>query len=211
MNILLVFCHPAPESFQRSILHDLTGRLERDRHAVQVIDLYGQGFDPVLSVEDWRAHRRNESHAAGLSAHLAALGEAEGLILVYPTWWYGLPAMLKGWIDRVWQPGVAFTMEGGVFRTRTLQRVKRFAVITTYGSPRWFIEWIVGDPARRQLMRGLALQFAREVKTCWSPIYGVDTRSEADLTLAREKAVNCVVRRFTPGRDIDQPAPGAPD
>ena len=166
---------------------------------MKVIDLYGERFDPVLDAEAWRAHRGNQTHAAGLSTYLAALGEAEGLILVYPTWWYGLPAMLKGWIDRVWQPGVAFTMEGGAFRTRTLRRVKRFAVITTYGSPRWFIEWIVGDPTRRQLMRGLALQFARGVKTCWRPIYGVDTRSEADLARAREKAVNSVARRFIPG------------
>ena len=196
MRILLVFCHPAPQSFQRSIMEDLSGRLARDGHVVQTIDLYGEGFDPVLDVEGWRAHLSGERHSGGLSAHLEALGEAEGLILVYPTWWYGLPAMLKGWIDRVWQPGVAFAIENGAFRTRYLTRVQRFAVITTCGSPRGFIELIVGDPARRQLMRGLALQFARGVKACWRPIYGVDTRAHADLARARERAVARVVRLF---------------
>ncbi len=199
MRILLVFCHPAPESFLRTILEHLAQRLERDGHAVQTVDLYGEGFDPVLDAEGWRAHRRNEDHSKGLSEHLAALRDADGLILVYPTWWYGPPAMLKGWIDRVWQPGVAFAMEGGKFRTRYLERMKQFAVITTYGSPGWFIERIVGDPARRQLVRGLALQFAHGVRTCWRPIYGVDTRSQADLARAREQAVERVARLFTPG------------
>ena len=199
MRILLVFCHPAPESFLRTILEDLTPRLERDGHAVETIDLYGEGFDPALNVEAWRAHRRNEGYSNGLSEHVTALREADGLILIYPTWWYGLPAMLKGWIDRVWRPGVAFAMQDGRFRTRHLERLKRFAVITTYGSPGWFIERIVGDPARRQLMRGLALQFARGAKTRWAPIYGADTRSRADLARARGKAVERVARLFTPG------------
>jgi putative NADPH-quinone reductase len=196
MRILLVFCHPAPESFQRTILQDLEQRLADDGHDVRVIDLYREGFDPVLDLEGWRAHRRNESHAAGLAEHLEALSGAEGLILVFPTWWYGLPAILKGWIDRTWQPGVAVTVEGGAFRTRYLTPIRRFAAITTCGSPRWFIEFAVGDPVRRQLMRGLARQFARGVETCWRPIYGVDTRSRQDLARARERAVASVVRLF---------------
>jgi putative NADPH-quinone reductase len=151
----------------------------------------------VLDLEAWRAHRRNEAHgAADLSPHIAALREADGLIFVYPTWWYGLPAMLKGWLDRVWQPGVAFAIEDGAFRTNYLTGVKRFAVITTHGSPRFFIERVVGDPVRRQLIRGLALQFARGARSCWRPIYNVDNRSPTDLAGARERAVSSVVRHF---------------
>jgi putative NADPH-quinone reductase len=196
VNILLVFCHPAGESFQRSILDELSGRLQADGHDLRTIDLYAEGFDPVLDAEGWRAHLQARPHDAGLEAHIAALQAAEGLIFVYPTWWYGLPAMLKGWIDRVWQPGVAFAMENGVFKTRYLARLRRFAVITTCGSPRAFIEWIVGDPARRQLMRGLALQLPRGGRTLWRPIYAVDARSPADLAQARSKAVSSVARLF---------------
>ena len=200
MRILLVFCHPAPESFQRSILRDLAERLERAGHVLRVIDLYAEGFDPVLDPAGWRAHRDGDAHDAdGLAAHVAALREAEGLIFLYPTWWYGLPAMLKGWLDRVWQPGVAFAIENGAFQTRCLTRIRRFAVITTYGSPAWFIERVVGDPARRQLLRGLALQFARGARSRWRPIYGVDTRSRADLARARDRAVSRVVRHFRSG------------
>jgi putative NADPH-quinone reductase len=198
MRILVIFCHPARDSFAASILEALTRRFGEARHEVRVVDLYAEGFDPVLDLAGWRAHRQNRRRDDGLSAHLAALAEAEGLVLVYPTWWYGPPAMLKGWIDRVWQPGLAFRMEGGVFRARHLTQLKRFAVISTYGSPRVFIEWVVGDPARRQLMRGLALQFAPGVRTCWAPIYSVDTRSEADLAHARDRAMAKVAGLFAP-------------
>ena len=133
MRVLVVFCHPSKESFQSSILVALTERLRSAGHTVRIIDLYAEGFAAVLDAEAWRAHRQDRRHPApDLEAHVAALGEADGLVLVYPTWWYGLPAMLKGWFDRVWQPGVAFTLEGGVFRTNTLANIKRFlAVLTT--------------------------------------------------------------------------------
>ena len=196
MHILLVFCHPAPESFQRTIQERLAERLQQQGHVVRTLDLYADGFDPVLDVEGWRAHRRNEAYPGGPSAHIEALRKSGGLIFVYPTWWYGLPAMLKGWLDRVWQPGVAFDIEGGAFKTHALEGVKRFAVVTTHGSPGWFIERVVGDPVRRQLVRGLALQFARGVRTCWRPIYDVDNRSEADLARARDQAIAAVLRHF---------------
>ena len=166
-------------------------------HSVRTLDLYAEGFAPVLDAEAWRAHRAGRGHpAADLAPYIAALRAAEGLVLVYPTWWYSLPAMLKGWFDRVWQPGVAFTLEEGLFQTHTLSRLTRFAALTTYGSPRPFIERIFGDPARRQLIRGLALQFAPDVRTCWAPIYDVDAKSERRLAQDRARAVRKVARLF---------------
>jgi NAD(P)H dehydrogenase (quinone) len=195
MQVLVLFCHPDPASFLATVLAELVERLNAQGHAVRVIDLYGEGFDPVLDRESWRAHRQDRrAEAADLAAHVAALQACEGLVLVYPTWWYGLPALLKGWFDRVWQPGVAFSMRGGMFRTHELAKVRRLAVIATHGSPRWFIEGIVGNPARRQVMRGLALQFAKGARTCWRGIYDVDSRTRDDLARARGKAVDRVVR-----------------
>jgi putative NADPH-quinone reductase len=163
-----------------------------------VLDLYAEGFDPVLDPAGWRAHRAGQGHPTpDLAPHLTALRAAEGLVLVYPTWWYGLPAMLKGWFDRVWQPGVAFALEDGVFQTHALAHLARFAAIPTYGSPRRFIERIVGDPARRQLMRGLALQFTPNVRAAWAPIYDVDAKSDAQLAQDRTSAVRKVARLFT--------------
>lgn len=194
MQVLILFCHPDSTSFQGTILRELSGELIARRHDVRVIDLYAEGFDPVLDIAAWRAHRQAQSYEAEVAAHVAALRDCQALILVYPTWWYGLPAMLKGWFDRVWQPGVAFTMKDGVFRTHHLTKMRRVAVITTCGSPGWFISRVVGDPARRQVMRGLALQLARGVRTSWQAIYDVDRRSAADLARARAKSVARLVR-----------------
>jgi putative NADPH-quinone reductase len=200
MQILVVFCHPSPESFVASILADLVPRLEAGGHGVRVIDLHAEGFDPVLGAEAWRDHRANAPHSAPeLATHIAALREAEGLLFVFPTWWFGLPARLKGWIDRVWQPKAAFDIENGAFKIHYLPRLKHFAAITTCGSPRLAIEWIAGDPVRRQLMRGLVLQFARGCRRCWTPIYNVDARSREDLTRARDAAVGRVARFFGRG------------
>ncbi|MBV9995698.1 MAG: NAD(P)H-dependent oxidoreductase [Caulobacteraceae bacterium] len=197
IDVLVLFCHPEPGSFAGSIRAALEAELARAGHRVRILDLYAEGFDPVLDAEGWRAHRAGERHgSADIAPHVAALTEAEGLVLVYPTWWYGLPAVLKGWFDRVWQPGVAFTLEDGVFRAHRLPRLIRFAAIATYGSPRLFIEWLVGDPARRQLVRGLALQFAKGVRCCWAPIYAVDAKSEARLAKERARAVAKVARLF---------------
>jgi len=196
MRILLVYCHPSPASFVASIREALVRELAAKGHEVEVIDLYGEGFDPVLDAPSWRAHRDDRSAAADLSRHIAALRAAEGLILVYPTWWYGLPAMLKGWFDRVWQPGVAFSLKNGLFQLHQLGALRRFAVVTTYGSPGSFIRYVVGDPARRQVMRGLSLQFARRLSRSWRPIYGVDTRSESDLSRARDRVVGRIMRQM---------------
>lgn len=194
MNVLVVFAHPAADSFQASLCAAAVDRLSRD-HAVTVVDLYREAFDPVLDEAAWRAHRQDlRQDESALSAHFAALREAEALVLVFPTWWYGLPAILKGWFDRVWRPGVAFAMQDGVFQTHYLPKLRRFAVLTTYGSPRRFIEWGIGDPLRRQLMRGLALQFARDLRKTWLPIYDVDRRSRDDLAGAREAAVDRLLR-----------------
>jgi putative NADPH-quinone reductase len=196
MRILLVYCHPSPTSFVASICEALVRELAAKGHEIEVFDLYGEGFDPVLDSAGWRAHRDGRNAAADLSRHIAALQAAEGLILVYPTWWYGLPAMLKGWFDRVWQPGVAFCLKDGVFQLHRLGALRRFAVVTTYGSPGSFIRFIVGDPARKQVMRGLSLQFARRLRRQWQAIYDVDRRSESDLSQARNRAVGRIVRQM---------------
>ena len=110
---------------------------------MRTLDLYYDGFDPVLDLESWHAHRQGRRHSGGLTDHVTALRDCEALVFVYPTWWYGMPAMLKGWFDRVWQPGVAFTLKNGEFETHTLANIRRLAVITTCGSP------ALGLPSRR--------------------------------------------------------------
>ena len=117
---------------------------------------------------------------------MAALRQAEALLLIYPTWWFGMPAMLKGWLDRVWVPGVAFGLGGpGVLQPR-LTNIRRIGVVTTYGSPGWLL-WLVGWPDRRLVRRGLRPLCARQCRLDWIALTRMDTctRPERDRFLTK--------------------------
>ncbi|MEZ5342860.1 MAG: NAD(P)H-dependent oxidoreductase [Acidimicrobiales bacterium] len=80
---------------------------------VKVIDLYAEGFDPVMSRTEKLDHLGSPANRPSLAHHFDALQWCERLVLVYPTWFGGQPAMLKGWFDRVWMNDVAFTLPRG--------------------------------------------------------------------------------------------------
>jgi NAD(P)H dehydrogenase (quinone) len=91
-----------------------------------------------------------------VQAHVDALRWAEGWVAIYPTWYYGLPAMLKGWLDRVWLPGVAFHIAPakGAPSVAACATSGCSCGITTSGSPWWWLK-LIGDPGRSLLMKGL--------------------------------------------------------
>ena len=77
-----------------------------------MIDLYAERFDPVMPADERRSYNDAAPVDPDLKAHIERLKWAEAILFVYPTWWYGLPAMLKGWFDRVWAKDIAFTLRG---------------------------------------------------------------------------------------------------
>ena len=118
-------------------------------HELRAIDLYAEGFDPVFSAAEKTTDLGDTPHnIAGVAAHVAALRWAEGWVVagwllggrwvvVYPTWFHGAPALLKGWLERVWLPGVSFRIAAGRQRTigGELRNIRLFVGITTSGSP----------------------------------------------------------------------------
>ena len=188
MRILIVYAHPALDSYLASVLAELTQALESKGHHLRVLDLYQEGFDPVLRLEAWRNHRAGRSTPGVLDDHIAALKAAEGLILVYPTWWYGMPAMLKGWFDRVWLPGVAFGLdEQRGITAHGLSRIERLMVVTTHGAPRWFIRLWMGDPGRKVVLRGFRPLLARGCRAAWLATYAMDVAKPLQLQRFRER------------------------
>jgi putative NADPH-quinone reductase len=112
VRVLVVHCHPNPESLVAAAKERVLAGLARTRHEVRVCDLYAEGFEPAMSAAERRAHKE-PGVAPELQRYADDLAWAEALVLVYPTWWSGQPAMLKGWIDRVWVAGVAWELPEG--------------------------------------------------------------------------------------------------
>ena len=182
MRVLIVHSHPDPDSYNASLCRTVAETLTRGGHELRVIDLYAEGFQPVLSREGWRAYEDAARNADGIEDHVAALRWAEGLIFVYPTWWYGLPAMLKGWLDRVWTPGVAFTLPKDGPIAPSLTHIRKLGVVTTCGAS-WWLTQVVGAPGRNLILRGCGFLMAPRCRK----VYLAHYRMDASTPQSREK------------------------
>lgn len=175
MNILVVYCHPVAESFSAAIRDTAVEALQEAGHQVRLLDLYADGFDPVMGCDERRAYHTRDLNEAPVADHLALLRESDGLLFVYPTWWYGLPAMLKGWLDRVWVPHATFTLPEDGRPIRPLMTHIRFlGAVTTCGAPWWWSKF-VGEPGRRTILRGIRALCARRCRTFWLAHYEMDS------------------------------------
>ncbi len=110
MNVLAVFCHPNADSFSAALLERFVAGAEAAGHTVEVADLYREGFDPVMNLRDLQQFD-NVAMPPEILAEQARVENADALCLVFPLWWWGMPAMLKGWLDRVWSAGWAYRWE----------------------------------------------------------------------------------------------------
>ncbi|WP_132252381.1 NAD(P)H-dependent oxidoreductase [Methylobacterium segetis] len=178
MRVLMIYCHPRADSFSAGLRDAARRGLEAGGHAVVLRDLYAEGFDPVLSDRERGCYYDERADRSGLADHIAALRGAEALVFVYPTWWFGMPAMLKGWIDRVWLPGVAFRLAGPNDLQPQLTGIRRIGVITTYGSPRWLL-WLIGWPDWRVFRFGIRPLCAQRCRLDWIALTGMDSCNEA--------------------------------
>jgi len=188
----VVFAHPDRDSFGTAVRDTVVEALEGVGHDVDLADLYAQGFDPVLSKDAHARHREGPETKPEIATQAAALQEAEALVFVYPTWWGGQPAMLKGWFDRVLVEGVAYTFPDGAKRIQPLLRgVRRLVVVTTHGSGKW-INTLQGEPGKRVILRGFRSLCHPLTRSRWISLYGMDTATDAD----RQAFLDRVTRRL---------------
>jgi NAD(P)H dehydrogenase (quinone) len=154
MRVLYLYCHPLKESFHHAILEESLKGLKSAGHDVDLCDLYAEGFDPVLSAGARRDYHDTSINQLGLEDHVRRLRAAEALVLQFPTWTFGAPAMLKGYLDRLMMPGVAFDLTDPANVRPSLTNIRRIAGISTYGRQRW-VAFYVGDPPRKMVTRYL--------------------------------------------------------
>ncbi len=136
MKISLILGHPRKDSFCHAIADTAATTLRANGHLVAFHDLYREGFNPLVAAEESLTRVSDDPL---VEQHCAELRGAEGLIVVHPNWWGQPPAILKGWIDRVIRPGVAYQLAVGADGARTthvgLLRVRTALVFNTSDSP----------------------------------------------------------------------------
>jgi len=190
VRVQAILAHPLPDSFAAAVHRTAVTALRAAGHEVVETDLYAEGFEPALTPAE-----RGLYYAAYDTSAVAPLVErlrwSEALVLSYPHWWFDMPAMLKGYFDRVWAPGVAFRhdRDGGRIEP-LLTGLKHVAVLTTFGSPWWVAELYMRNPARRILKSGLLSACAPQARFHYLALYDMDraTAPKRARHLARVEA-----------------------
>lgn len=199
MRVLVVHAHPSPESFVSHLRDAALGELAAAGHEVRHRDLWAEGFDPVFTADERLTHTGELAPKLGrhpeLASHVADLQWCEALVLVYPTWWSGQPAVLKGWFDRILMNGVAWRLPEGANRIQPLLgNVGHLVVVTTHGSPKW-VNALQGEPGKRTAMRSVRLMFTLRCRASWVAMYGLD-RASVRRRAAFERRVRRRMRRL---------------
>lgn len=147
MNILVLFAHPVETSFNAGLHRTIVERLVAAGHSIDDCDLYAEDFDPRLTRAERLGYHDPRGPNDAVAGYVERLQRAEALVLSFPVWNYGYPAILKGFFDRVFLPGVSFKLVDGKVRP-TLHNIRKMAAVTTYGGSR-FRAMLMGDPPRK--------------------------------------------------------------
>ena len=156
MRCLVVKAHPLSDSLCSTITHWVVEMLQAAGHEVTLEDLYAEKFDAAMTPAERASYYEGQYFTQSVSAQVEHLVSAEAIVLVFPTWWFGYPAILKGWFDRVWGPGVAYNHSSGYGPIKPrLHNLREMLVITSLGVPWWVDRVIMRQPVKRILKRAI--------------------------------------------------------
>ncbi|MGY5800666.1 NAD(P)H-dependent oxidoreductase [Rhizobium hainanense] len=156
MKVLVLHSHPVEESFGGALHRQTLDSLKRAGHEVDDCNLYAEGFDPVLSRHDRLIYHDYPENTDALKSYVERLERTEALVIVTPVWNFGFPAILKGYFDRVWLPGVSFELVNGKVRSK-LQHIRKLGAVLTYGADP-FRAFVAGNPPKKIVKRVLRAQ-----------------------------------------------------
>jgi putative NADPH-quinone reductase len=147
IRTLLILGHPSPASFNAALADAYAEAAQQAGRELRRLDLHALRFDPILHA----AYRGEQALEADLQAAQADILWAEEIVWIYPVWWGGLPALLKGFLDRVLLPGFAYKFHPGHLRWDRLLKGRTTRIIVTQDTPAWYDRLAYGRPAWRQM------------------------------------------------------------
>jgi len=193
MNVLLLHAHPVETSFNAALHRLILERLTAKGHAVDDCDLYAEGFDPRLSRQERLDYHDPDRSIEHVRSYVDRLRAADALVLCYPVWNYGYPAILKGFFDRVFLPGVSFRIVDGKVEG-ALHNIAKVAAVTSYGGTRWRAV-LIGDPPRRLVKRLLWGTVRPGARVDYLAHYDMNRSTDASRRRFMEK-VSAAMDRF---------------
>jgi putative NADPH-quinone reductase len=172
MKVLLISAHPLRNSFHGLLRDTMVAGLRNAGHEVDLCDLYADEFDPVLDASARERYFDPSANRIGVESYIERLFRAEALVLCFPVWCFGPPAILKGFMDRVLIPGVSFALGKDGRMHPNLRHIRRLTAVTTYGRSR-LDAWWIGDPPRKLVTRYLRWFIARDARVHYLPLYNI--------------------------------------
>ena len=149
MKVLVVMAHPRRDSLTGQVADAAMAGLAEAGHEAELADLYGEGFDPTMAPPDepdWE--REDKRYSAAVQAEVERLNRNRAIVLVFPIWWWSFPAMLKGWIDRVWNKDIAYG-------SRKLSHRRALAIGLSAGSAEGYAEDGYDKAMETEIVAGL--------------------------------------------------------
>lgn len=187
MNVLVLYAHPVETSYNAALHRLVVERLVAAGHQVDDCDLYAEGFEPCLSREERMVYRDVPDNVEPVRGYVERLLRAEGLVLIFPVWNYGYPAILKGFFDRVFLPGVSFKMVDDKARP-SLHTIGKLAAVTSYGGSR-LNAFLLGDPPRKLVKRVLRLTIKPGAPVFYLAHYSMNSSTEASRKAFMKKVM----------------------
>lgn len=180
MKCLVVVSHPLDNSLCHYLAAQTVEHLTSNGYHVTLLDLYKNNFEPVLTQQERKSYYQANFNNDLLEDEIEQLKQAESLVLVFPTWWFGFPAILKGWFDRVWAPGHAYNHASDLGAiTPLLDNLKEVKVVTTLGSPWWVDKFVLRQPVKRVLKTALLGACTKRCKFDMLSLYMSESASKS--------------------------------
>ncbi|MES9902756.1 MAG: NAD(P)H-dependent oxidoreductase [Sedimenticola sp.] len=188
MKCLIVTTHPLNDSLCKLLAKHVENKLNHMGHEVTIEDLYAEKFEPALTAAERESYYGDSYESSNIAAQVSRLKEAEALILLFPTWWFGFPAMLKGWFDRVWGPGIAYdhASDFGPIKPR-LENLRKVLVVTTLGSPWWVDHLVMWQPVKRIMKLALLGACTKKSKLQFLSLYNSEKLNEQKIAALKNK------------------------
>ena len=193
MKVHVVHAHPVEDSYNRALFDTVVETLRSKGHEVDGLDLYAEDFPAVLTRQErLEYHDVPGNLTPTVKPYVDRLRAADAIVFVAPVWNYGYPAILKGYFDRIFLPGVSFVLVGGGgdadkgTLVPSLKNIRKVAYVTSYGGDR-VRTILMGDPPRRLARRWAWAMFSTRLPPKYLAFYDMNNATPAKLDAFKAK------------------------